>query len=84
MKRLILCFMILLIAAPAETNAPLTSLSFDNIKISTFLRTVYQETLGTDYVLEPEVVADERLVNVRGLRLPRQKETGGVFGVHGL
>lgn len=65
MKRLILCFMILLIAAPAETNAPLTSLSFDNIKISTFLRTVYQETLGTDYVLEPEVVADERLVNVR-------------------
>lgn len=57
--------MILLIAAPAETNAPLTSLSFDNIKISTFLRTVYQETLGTDYVLEPEVVADERLVNVR-------------------
>lgn len=65
MKRLILCFMILLIAAPAETNAPLTSLSFDNIKISVFLRTVYQETLGTDYVLEPEVVADERLVNVR-------------------
>lgn len=65
MKPLILCFMILLIAAPAETNAPLTSLSFDNIKISTFLRTVYQETLGTDYVLEPEVVADERLVNVR-------------------
>ena len=65
MKRLILCFMILLIAAPAETNAPLTSLSFDNIKISAFLRTVYQETLGTDYVLEPEVVADERLVNVR-------------------
>lgn len=65
MKRLILCFMILLIAAPAETNAPLTSLSFDNIKISTFLRTVYQETLGTDYVLEPEVLADERLVNVR-------------------
>lgn len=65
MKPLILCFMILLIAAPAETNAPLTSLSFDNIKISAFLRTVYQETLGTDYVLEPEVVADERLVNVR-------------------
>lgn len=65
MKRLILCFMILLIAAPAETNAPLTSLSFDNIKVGAFLRTVYQETLGTDYVLEPEVVADERLVNVR-------------------
>lgn len=65
MKRLILCFMILLIAAPAETNAPLTSLSFDNIKVGAFLRTVYQEALGTDYVLEPEVVADERLVNVR-------------------
>ena len=65
MKRLILCVLILMTAAPAETNAPLTSLSFDNIKISAFLRTVYQETLGTDYVLEPEVVADERLVNVR-------------------
>lgn len=65
MKRLIFCFMILLIAAPAETNAPLTSLSFDNIKVGAFLRTVYQEALGTDYVLEPEVVADERLVNVR-------------------
>lgn len=65
MIRLILCVLILLIAVPAKTDAPLTSLSFDNIKIGTFLRTVYQETLGTDYVLEPEVVADERLVNVR-------------------
>lgn len=65
MKRLILCALILVIAVPAKTDAPLTSLSFDNIKIGAFLRTVYQETLGTDYVLEPEVLADERLVNVR-------------------
>ena len=65
MKRLILCVLILMTAVPAKTDAPLTSLSFDNIKIGAFLRTVYQETLGTDYVLEPEVLADERPVNVR-------------------
>lgn len=74
MKKMMFTAVLFLFAAvPAYTDAPRVNLDFTDMTIAEFLKLVYRDTLGNDYVLEPEILQDERKISVRVFDF-RQKE----------
>ena len=66
MKRLIfLMICIIFMTSPAQTNSPRVNIDLGNMTIAQLLKVVYDDTLGNDYVLEPEVMEDQRRISVR-------------------
>lgn len=66
MKRIIfLMICIIFMTSPAQTNGPRVNIDLGNMTIAQLLKVVYDDTLGNDYVLEPEVMEDQRRISVR-------------------
>lgn len=66
MKRLIFLIAgIVFMTSPAQTNSPRVNIDLGNMTIAQLLKVVYDDTLGNDYVLEPEVMEDQRRISVR-------------------
>lgn len=66
MKRIIfLMICIVFMTSPAQTNSPRVNIDLGNMTIAQLLKVVYDDTLGNDYVLEPEVMEDKRRISVR-------------------
>lgn len=56
---------IVFMTSPAQTNGPRVNIDLGNMTIAQLLKVVYDDTLGNDYVLEPEVMEDQRRISVR-------------------
>ena len=64
MKKTIVLLAVLLLATPAATDAPRVNIDV-GITVAQLVKTVYDDAVGTDYVLEPEVLEDKRRIGVR-------------------
>ena len=64
MKKTIVLLAVLLLATPAATEAPRVNIDV-GMTVAQLVKTVYDDAVGTDYVLEPEVLEDKRRIGVR-------------------
>ena len=64
MKKTIVLLAVLLSATPAATDAPRVNIDV-GMTVAQLVKTVYDDAVGTDYVLEPEVLEDKRRIGVR-------------------
>lgn len=64
MKKTIVLLAVLLLATPAATDAPRVNIDV-GMTVAQLVKTVYDDAVGTDYVLEPEVLEDKRRIGVR-------------------
>ncbi len=64
MKKTIVLLAVLLLATPAATDAPRVNIDV-GMTVAQLIKTVYDDAVGTDYVLEPEVLEDKRRIGVR-------------------
>lgn len=64
MKKTIVFLAVLLLATPAATDAPRVNIDV-GMTVAQLVKTVYDDAVGTDYVLEPEVLEDKRRIGVR-------------------
>ncbi len=64
MKKTIVLLAVLLLATPAATESPRVNIDV-GMTVAQLLKTVYDDAIGADYVLEPEVLEDKRRVGVR-------------------
>lgn len=64
MKKTIVLLAVLLLATPAATDAPRVNIDV-GMTVVQLVKTVYDDAVGTDYVLEPEVLEDKRRIGVR-------------------
>lgn len=64
MKKTIVLLAVLLLATPAATDAPRVNIDV-GMTVAQLVKTVYDDAVGSDYVLEPEVLEDKRHIGVR-------------------
>lgn len=64
MKKTIVLLAVLLLATPAATDAPRVNIDV-GMTVAQLVKTVYDDAVGADYVLEPEVLEDKRRIGVR-------------------
>ena len=64
MRKTIVLLGVLLLATPAATDAPRVNIDV-GMTVAQLVKTVYDDAVGTDYVLEPEVLEDKRRIGVR-------------------
>lgn len=64
MKKTIVLLAVLLLATPAATDAPRVNIDV-GMTVAQLVKTVYDDAIGADYVLEPEVLEDKRRIGVR-------------------
>ena len=64
MKKTIVLFAVFLLATPAATDAPRVNIDV-GMTVAQLVKTVYDDAVGADYVLEPEVLEDKRRIGVR-------------------
>ena len=64
MKKTIVLLAVLLLATPAATDAPRVNIDV-GMTVAQLVKTVYDDAVGSDYVLEPEVLEDKRRIGVR-------------------
>lgn len=64
MRKTIVLLGVLLLATPAATDAPRVNIDV-GMTVAQLVKTVYDDAIGYDYVLEPEVLEDQRRISVR-------------------